>query len=471
MTKLAVVLLTTAALTAPAFAQTQSLLMTFSEEEQSLSGSGGTVLSTLRTNEISEVSYIGPCTSVSAEKWMTRTVQHVMAGDEDADTMFFEPTLFGSIDALLSTQNWVAPVPFSNQRTIYWSPTTELNLAISGPEFRPGDVGRIGAGGQAERFITQEQFNLALGLPPAYGIDIDAIAFQPNFGVYFSIDDDVTALTGCGPMLIQDGDILCIPSVALSYNADMTINTVAPLSAVVVYSETDMDAMVVAAGVTNRFGACLTAVGDVESLEIDLLGPVTTVVPCVGFALNVPNLLFSSENGTGASVLETQGGGAIRNSTCGPMGTACGWGPTLGFQVGVQPFSGNIGSPSYVNALCETRGCRFVLEPEEHVQIAPLGAPLGATMIDYHNPFPWAFSFITLTAPPLPFSVPAFPFSPNCFPDLYTTSLTPWFPMTTGFGQFPMVSIPPAWSGKVLYQAVGWGGPLELSTPAVVDVN
>lgn len=471
MNQLATTLLTTAILAVPALSQSQSLLMTFSGQEESLSGSGSTVLSTLRTNEIHEVAYVGPCTSVSAEKWLARTAQHVMAGDEDSDTMFFEPALFGSIDALLSTQNWVAPIPFSNQRNIYWSPSTPLNLGISALPFRPGDVGRIAVGGQAEYFITQEQFNAALGLPAAYGIDIDAIAFQPNFGVFFSVDVNVFATTACGPMLVQDGDILCIPPIALSYNADMSINTVLANSAVVVYSEAVVDAMVVSANVTNRFGACLTSVGDVEALEMDLAGAVNTIVPCVGFPILVPNLLFTSENGTGGSVLETAGGGAIRNSTCGPMGTSCGSGPTLGFQVGIQPFSGNIGAPSYVNALADTRGCRFVLEPEEHVQIAPLGAPLGATMIDYHNPFPLGLALIEIVAPPLPASLPAFPFSPNCFPDLYATSIFPWWVIGTGFGSFPMVGIPPAYSGKVLYQAVGFGGTMELSTPCVIDVN
>jgi hypothetical protein len=40
------------------------------------------------------------------------------------------------------------------------------------------------------------------------------------------------------------------------------------------------------------------------------------------------------------------------------------------------------------------------------------------------------------------------------------------------WGSFPMVAIPPLWQGKVLYQAMGFGGSgLELSTPTVVDVK
>ncbi len=71
----------------------------------------------------------------------------------------------------------------------------------------------------------------------------------------------------------------------------------------------------------------------------------------------------------------------------------------------------------------------------------------------------------------LPNSVPAFPFSLSCFPDLYTPTIPPWLPVGPGFGSFPMVGIPPAWSGKVLYQGVGFGpGTFELSTPTVIDV-
>jgi hypothetical protein len=67
--------------------------------------------------------------------------------------------------------------------------------------------------------------------------------------------------------------------------------------------------------------------------------------------------------------------------------------------------------------------------------------------------------------------VPAFPFSLSCFPDLYTPTITPWLLVGPGFGSFPMVGIPPAWSGKVLYQGVGFGpGTFELSTPTVIDV-
>ena len=185
---------------------------------------------------------------------------------------------------------------------------------------------------------------MALGLPLAYGIDIDAIAFGPNFGVYFSVDVDVPATTACGPTVVRDGDVLCIPPWALTFTSDMRIAAVAPNSAVVVYPEGVMDLFTMSAQVTDRFGACLTAIGDLEALEIDQFGPMNTIVPCPGMTLTVPTLVYSSENGTGASLLSTAFGGSIHNTLCGPAGTSCGSGPTMGMQLGIRPASTAVGS-------------------------------------------------------------------------------------------------------------------------------
>ena len=80
--------------------------------------------------------------------------------------------------------------------------------------------------------------------------------------------------------------------------------------------------------------------------------------------------------------------------------------------------------------------------------VFPLGAPLVANMIDYNNPFVLSLILIEIVPPTVPNSVPAFPFSLSCFPDLYTPTITPWLPVGPDFGSFPMVGIPPAWSGK-----------------------
>jgi hypothetical protein len=467
------------ALAGAALAQNQGdLLVTYSQPEATISGSGGTVLQNLRPNEIALLEYsTSPCPT-SAEKWLPRTAAHVMAGDENADGTYFNPGIFGRIDALLSTSMTGTPVGGpANQRTVFWSVSAPMGNNVSATPFRPGDVARIvriGLGdGQVQHFMRQEHFNQALGLPVATPIDVDAIAWSPNFGVFFSLDQDVVANTVCGPALLRDGDVLCVPPWALTYTPDMRVNTVAPMSVVVAYTEAQMDAMTVNAQVNDRFGVCLNNVVDVEGLEIDLFGPVIGVPTTCGVAIQVPTLIYSCETGTGASLLTTQFGGQIFMTPCGPAGTPCGGGPTWGPQLGVRAPTA-VGVPSFVNAVSFTRTCRHVLEPQQHVlNVFPAGAPAGSTMIDYGSPFAFNLALIELAPPVVPPSFPAFPFSLLCFPDLYAPSVIihAW-PLPGPWGSFPMIAIPPNWQGKVIYQNVGFGGSgFELSTPTVIDVQ
>lgn len=468
-----------AALAAAAVAQGPNFLVSYSQPENTASGSGGTVLGQLLPNEIAYLDFVaGPCPGASAEKWLPRTAAHVMAGDENGDGTYFNPAIFGNVDALLAAPVAATPVAVDTQRSVFWSVSAPIGNTVSATPFRPGDVARIvrnGFGdGQVEHFMRQEQFNIALGRPPAAPIDVDAIAFQPNFGVWFSIDVDTPCNTACGPVLVRDGDVVCIPGWALGYTPDLRIAAVAANSAVVVHPEAQMDLFTVNAGVTDRFGVCLTNVLDVEALEIDLTGPTTTVTPCAGFVLPVPTLLYTCETGTGASVLTTRAGGQIYNTLCGPAGTACSsGGPTWGPQFGVRPASTTTGAASHVDGLAFARSCNHVLEPQQHVMnVFPFGAPFGANQIDYNNPFVLSLILIELVPPVVAPSFPAFPFSLFCFPDLYAPSIFPWTPVPTGWGSFPMPAIPPGYTGKVLFQGVGFGsGSFELSTPTVIDVQ
>lgn len=466
-----------AALTAgTAFAQSSDLLVAFSSPERTVSGSGGTVLGELLPNEIQHLRFGGPCSLLSAEKWLPRTCSTVMSGDEDGDGAYFRPGIFGRIDAVLSTTGPVTAGLSTSQRTVFWSPSQPMGNAVSAAPFRPGDVARLvrnGLGdGQVQYFMRQEHFNTALGLPPGYPIDVDAIAFQPNYGVFFSIEGDVLASTVCGPTLVRDGDVLCVPGSALGYTPDLRIAGVMPNSAVVVYDEAQMDAFTANAQVADRFGACVVAVEDVEALEMDLTAPSTWVTTCAGIALPVPNLIYASRNGTGASLLQTLGGGSIWTTPCGLAGTPCGSGPTFGPQLGIRPFSTAAGAASHCSGLALARACVHTLEPAQHVlPSTAAGYPFGATTIDYHNPFVLSLVLIELAPPAVAASVPAAPFSLQCFPDLYTPSLIGWMPVGPGFGSIPTPAIPPAWSGKLLFQGVGFAtGTFELSTPAALEI-
>ena len=467
-------------LAAAAAAQGSDLLVTYSQPERTLSGSAGTVLRFLQPNEIAHLEWSnGPCASPSAEKWAPRTAFHVMAGDENGDGDYWRPGIFGSIDALCAPIGTSPVVGGTNARTVFFSPSVTVGNNISGgPGLRPGDVGHFvkttAGDGRVEYFMRQEQFNQAMGLPLNTPIDIDAICFQPGFGVYFSLDQDVAGNTFCGPTFLRDGDLLCVPDWAITWTPDFRVQAVLPVSCAVVYTEAQVSAMVVSAAVTDRFGACIPNAIDLESLEFDWNGTVGMTFPCPGTVVQRPDFLFTTETLTGAGVLTTVGGGTIYNHLCGPAARGCGSGPTPGAQMGIQPTSAAVGAPSYVNALMSTFTYRMVLEPQQHVlNVFPLGVPAGATMIDYATPWAWNLAFMEIVPPTVPTSLSAFPFSLLCFPDLYAPSLFihAW-PLPGNWGSFPMVAIPPLWQGKVLYQAMGFGGSgLELSTPTVVDVK
>ena len=106
------------------------------------------------------------------------------------------------------------------------------------------------------------------------------------------------------------------------------------------------------------------------------------------------------------------------------------------------------------------------------MNVFPFGAPFGSNQIDYGSEWPVGIVFIELVPATVPGSFPAFPFSLLCFPDLYAPSLISWGPIFGPWGSFPTMAIPPMWTGKVLFQAVGLGGSgFELSTPTVIDVQ
>ncbi len=452
--------------------------LTFSQTETTLSGSGGTVLQSLKPNEIVSFDWFaGPCSAVSSEKFVPRTCFHTMAGDENGDGLYWNPGIFGTIDALCRGQN-SAGTANVNARSLYWSPSAAMGTVVSALPLRPGDVGHIinvPGDGQVEYFMRQEQFNMALGLPLATPIDVDAIAYSPNYGVIFSLDANIAATTVCGPTLVLDGDIVCVPGWAVTWTPDLRVAAVVPGSAVVIYTEAQINTMVTNAQVTNRFGACLTVAIDLESIEIDWsTAPPPPAIPCAGAVIPRPHLIFATETMTGGSLLTTVGGGTIYAGPCGPVGTPCAGGPTFGPQIGIRPTSLVTGAPSFVNAITDARVCRYVLEPQQHV-LPYFGAGGPATSIDVGSPWPFNFVFIELAPPVVPVSLTVAPaFSALCFPDLYTPSLTFWGVATTpfGFGTIATPAIPPLWSGKLLFQSLAFGGSgLELSTPTVIDVQ
>ncbi len=448
--------------------QAQEFLYTTSQPEQTLSGSGGTVLRFVRPNEIVHLP-VQPCPS-RAEKWAPRTMFHTQAGDEDNDGIWWEPGMLGQIDALMIP--W-ASTTAPNQRTIYYSPSAALGTTVSGaPGLRPGDVGRIvrvgTADGQVQHFIREEQIKQALGLPVTAVIDVDAIASQPNFGVFFSLDTDIVCnLCSTGPTLVRDGDLLMIPGPDLSWTTFGTVGAVLPGRALVVHTEAQMDAMVTNARVTNRFGACQTQILDLEGLELAGTGTAGTVPGCGG-PRPYPHFLFSGESLTGGAILSTMAGGMIHNTGCMPYGTNCTFGPTLGNQIGLRPPSATLGIPSFVNALCASRA--IVFSSEAQVPQIPVFTPAA---IDFASPGANTWVFLTF-GPTAPGSVaPSLPFTWGnlCYPDYYAPpAFMGVIGTASGFGTYTSPPVP--WPTKLIFQGITitpWST-IEASTPTTLEV-
>ena len=115
--------------------------------------------------------------------------------------------------------------------------------------------------------------------------------------------------------------------------------------------------------------------------DIDMTLFSTMTVPSCGGPVPVPHIVFSGRSLTGGAILDTFAGGRIRPSPCAPLGTNCGFGPTLGDQIGLQPASTTLGIASSVNALAWANVCTFTSES------ATPQIPIGASAtIDFQSP-------------------------------------------------------------------------------------
>ncbi|MEC7584912.1 MAG: hypothetical protein VYE77_11390 [Planctomycetota bacterium] len=431
------------------------------------------LLKQVKPNEVIRLlNHPGPDRS---EKWAPRPMFHANAGDEDGDDNYWEPTMLSQIDALLSDSFGTGP---TNPRDMFFSPSVPMGTNVSGgPGLRPGDVGRIrklsGLDGQVEYFITAEQIALALGLPPGAAlVNVDAISFQPNVGVMFSLEDDFTIPTPIGSHFYQDGDVFLIPPGALTLSGSGTIATVMPHSAVVAYSEADMDALVANANVTNRFNRCLNRIIDTDALEIDLMLPIAFTVPTMFGPVAVPHVLFAGESMTGGAILDSNLGGQIRSYGGSLLGNPCGSGATLGRQLGLQNAF-FIGIRSSVNALMTGQVCTFVTEtPTPQL---PRSTP---THIDWHSPVSgmslqmMLVSFVPSGPGAVPVSAPSL-WGGACYPDLYLGGGGPHvLGSAFGPGEYGTWPLPPIpFAADLLFQMLTLtGSSVELSTPTIIEV-
>ena len=466
---------------ATAIAQVPGALLTFSQTENTISMGGGP-LQVLRPNEIAFLPLPPGCPNgARTEKWSPRTCFHVMAGDENGNGQYWNPNLFGSIDALstgfTSNNQQIAP----NPRAVYWSPSAAMGTNISGqPQLRPGDIGRILVDGTVELLMSQDQFKAALGLGPLDPpIDIDAFAYEPGLGVYFSIDSPapVLAQLACVPgwSVIQDGDLFAIPAYAITFALNQLVAGVWPISAYRVKTEADFDAMLANSQIGDRNGVAITSAGDLESLDI-YHGPgsqITMFNSCIN-PVPVPDFLFSTSTMTGGSLACTIGGGQPAMGPCGFLGIPAQYGLQTGAAVGIQQQLASVGPASYVNALAFGTTERFVLEPVAHqLNYGLLGGP--PTVVHVGGNFDYVFTWVDLAPSTI---APSVTLAQNLFPDWYCLNLLLWDfgSAGSGFHSFATPNIPINWSGKLIFQSIGFDAactncPLNLSTPCVIDVN
>ena len=449
---------------APAAAQ--GFFFSTTQTEHTLSLSGGTPLQDLHSNEVAHVDF-GSCLTYSAEKWGARSCYQTMAGDENGDGMFWNPALFGDIDALV---HLYLPGQVPSPRTVFWSPSVAMGTTRSGaPGLRPGDTGRIlqlgGQYGQVHYFLSAEQVQSVLGIPiTPIVVDVDAITADQSLGIFFSLDQDLVVNTTCGTTFVRDGDVLMIPPTAITWSPDGRAVLVTPGCALVVYTEAQMDAFVWNANVSDANGNCVSVVQDLEALDIHVTGRRTPMTFCSG-TFTIPSFFFSGELLTGAGVLTTENGGQAGNNGCGPLARTCGFGPTLGDQMGLRPPTPAAGISSYINALDTVFFTKlFLIEPAQPVVIAPAPVVL-------HVNTPHAFTLMAVEVVP-PTVAPHGPLPPFLFfNDLYILGSPPWttFWFNPGIITITTPVVPSA--ARLVFQAgTIFGSSIDLSAPATVEV-
>ena len=478
---------------AGAMAQVPGALLTFSQNEYTISGGGGP-LQVLRPNEIAFLPLVPGCPNgARSEKWSPRTCMNVMAGDENSDGQYWNPSLFGSIDALqtawgLSSQTSSLGTIAPNPRLVYWSPSAQMGNHINSPTnqnppLRPGDMGLIKQDGTVEFLMKEEVFRKALGLVPTDPpIDIDAFAYEPGLGIYFSLDASYTLcqLSCATNQWILDGTLLAIPwSQVITYGVfDFRIQDVLTSGcAHEIFDEVLVKVHLQNSGITDRFGVANLGAGDLdlESLEIDH-GPGTSIMsfPTCGPTVLVPNFLFSTDSMTGGSLASTINYGSPPMGPCGYLGIPVPYGIQNGTAVGIQQQLATVGPASYVNALAFGTTERFVLEPVAHQQnYGLLGGP--PTTVHVGGDFNYVFTWVDLAPNTI---APSVNIGGDFFPDWYCLNLLLWdigFPVN-GFHSFATPNIPVGWSGKLIFQSIGFDAActncsLNLSTPCVIDVN
>jgi hypothetical protein len=400
----------------PLGAQQHSIFFTtFNQNgpEMTRSGSGGTHLAVLESEDVEVLTPHPPPLVPSCEKFASEPNWQTLMGEADADAncLYYQSPLFGQIDALLAL---TPPGADPKIRDLFLSPSITVGLPC-GRTIRPGDVAAIRPLGTILPFLTGVQVATAFGI--VNPLNVDAIAKDPSGNIYLSLELDHLILGGAA--LMEDGAIGMIPAPAILYNSDCTVNSVVAGSGIIAYSEPTIDAMCLASGVRNNVGNPIAFIEDLDGLTIDP-ALTTQIVPFMGAVYAVQDLFFCGERLTGGAVLTTAGGGnlAVLNGSLLASPAA-----STGDLVGLQPGP-NVGSLNALHVFREPY-CRFITD-----SVNPdLSAGPRTFSLDWGGADSLGFVWLWIRFPPriccgVVNSVPGLP---CCFPEDFLCTPTSLF--------------------------------------------
>ena len=374
--------------------------------EQTLSGSGGTILGRLTKQDI-EVVTPREGGGYSAEKFATSVGWSTLAGDFNGDGVYYEHDLFHAIDAMLT----ISPDGPPSLRDVFVSPARAAGSGCLGT-LEPGDVAAIGRSGVLEYFVTEQLIRRAFDIPQNRDANVDAVCLDRFGNLLISVEKNTVILGG---VAVGDGAVLCVPAADITHSG-RTITSIVPGSGFVLYTERQMDDMVVNARVANSALGVVQEIVDTDGLCQDPRGGKRDIHLEDGRDVTVAELLFSGQRLQGGGVLSTLNNGSIAEINGVPLGVWNGthW-DTEGPRVGLEASDRLVGS---LNALdIERPVCRFVLDTDD-----PLVAAGEAVRVIAGGLAPYSvFVLYARPGPGAPCQVAAStPLSNACFPDWYS---------------------------------------------------
>lgn len=442
-------------------AAAQSLTFTTLGSEGTRSGSSGTSLSLLTSEDVATVTPIN--VGYSAESYAVHMNWNTLVGDGDGDAFYYENPLAKYVDAL-------HPCSKSGDikiRDLFISGADPIPTA-SGSTLRPAGVGAIRPGANVVPLISEAMIRSALDITPnLLNLNVDAITVDQKGSIYLSFEDQIMTSTG---VVLNDGGIAMIPAWAILW-AGCSVATVAPMSGGFILSEATMDAITANAMAADVFGGMIAGVSDVDGLEVDPRGGSIGVV-LQGQQIAIPNLIFSGERLTGGAILSTNLGGDIAVINGFLMATPFGFGPTTGSQVGLNPVSPSIlGKVGSLNGLAlHDLPQRFIMD-----STTPYLPSAGTLDVTVGGADPGALVLVLLGLGPVGAGgfQPSVPVMNPCFPE--------WFSVGFGIGPFAadvngFLNLPLAYGGgvpagmTVVFQSVSpKGSALGFSAPITIQ--